>query len=143
MAKPAKRPPHRPPHVPTEQTRAMVRGMAGCGSVQEGIACVLGITVDTLVKYYRTDMDRAIVEANAKVAGSLYKNAVTHMSVSAQVAWLKMRAGWREPNIHELTGRDGEAIMLVTGVVRDSENQNETAPVRRIGVYDIDADAAD
>jgi hypothetical protein len=44
-------------YTPTDKDRHAVEMMAAAGITQEGIARVLEICVDTLAKYYRTELD--------------------------------------------------------------------------------------
>lgn len=83
------------PHVPTEITRAEVIALTSFGNTQEEIAKYLGICVDTLAKYYRYELDTAVVRANAQVARKLYNKAVNQDDLSAQIFWLKTRGKWR------------------------------------------------
>lgn len=83
------------PHKPTEITRAEVMALTSFGNTQEEIATYLGICVDTLAKYYRHELDTAVIKANAKVAHALYNKAVNENDLSAQVFWLKTRGKWR------------------------------------------------
>lgn len=106
----------RPAHEPTARSRTIVRTMAGMGAPQEGIAQKVGISVDTLDKYYRLELDAGTVEANAAMAGALYKTGISG-NVAAQIFWLKTRAGWKETQVHELTGKDGQPIESRTVVV--------------------------
>lgn len=82
-------------HTPTQETIETVEGMAAVGITQEQIAEYLGISVDTLYKYYKEQLRRAGIEANTSVAQSLYSQA-TSGNVTAQIFWLKTRAGWKE-----------------------------------------------
>lgn len=83
------------PHVPTDITRAEVAALSSFGNTQAEIALYLGICVDTLTKYYRYELDTAVVRANAMVARKLYNKAVVQDDLSAQVFWLKTRGRWR------------------------------------------------
>ncbi len=89
----------RPPHEPTEATRRQVKALAAYGIQQDEIGRVIGISKPTLEKHYRDELDRAEVEANAKVAESLFKKAMGDGSqaVTAAIFWLKTRARWKEP----------------------------------------------
>lgn len=84
------------PHVPTEKTKAEVFALTSFGNTQEEIALHLNISVDTLAKYYRDELDNAVVRANAKVANKLYRKATDGDDLSAMIFWLKTRAKWRE-----------------------------------------------
>lgn len=83
----------RPAFKPTDDHRRTIKAMAGYGILHTEIATVIGIDEKTLRKYFRTELDTGSTVANAKVAESLYKNAIVG-NVSAQIFWLKARAGW-------------------------------------------------
>ena len=74
----------------------MVHAMAGYGVPQDDIALVLGITSRTMRKHFRHDLDVAMIEANARVAQCLFKQATVPGNIAATIFWLKARAGWRE-----------------------------------------------
>ena len=82
--------------VPTEETRRTVKAMAGVGVPHTQIATYLGIDAKSLRKHYRDELDRGMIEANIKVAQSLFALATVEKSVPAAIFWLKARAGWRE-----------------------------------------------
>jgi DNA-binding CsgD family transcriptional regulator len=87
--------PDNTPHVPTEKTRIEVSALASFGNTQEEIALYLDICVDTLVKYYRRELDTAVIKSNAMVARGLFNKATQQDDLSAQIFWLKTRARWR------------------------------------------------
>jgi hypothetical protein len=93
------------PHVPTEKTRAEVSALYSFGNTQEEIAAYLGICVDTLAKYYRKEMDVAVVTANARVARALYNKAVAQDDLTAQIFWLKTRARWRTADAEDTNNK--------------------------------------
>jgi hypothetical protein len=84
------------PHEPTIATRAEVGALVSFGNTQEQIAEHLGISVDTLAKYYREELDNSVVRANAKVAAKLFRKATEGDDLSAMIFWLKTRAKWRD-----------------------------------------------
>lgn len=88
----------RPPYKPTDKDRAQVKTLAAMGITQEDIATVIGISKPTLVLHFRQELDVGGIEANAKVAASLFRAATdaTKPNVVAAIFWLKVRAGWRE-----------------------------------------------
>jgi hypothetical protein len=53
----------RPPHVPTDDSRRTVELMTMAGITQEGVARVLDISVDTLGRHYRTELDTSVDKA--------------------------------------------------------------------------------
>ena len=87
------------PHEASEKERKQVETMAGCGVTELDIARVIGISVPTLQKYYRYELDTGHIKANSLVAQSLYNKAIGNGqgAVTACIFWLKVRAGWVEP----------------------------------------------
>lgn len=85
----------RPSFKPTDAQRRMVRSLAAYGAKQDLIAAVLEQSSRTLRKHFRSELDRAAVEANAQVAQRLFKEAVDG-NITAAIFWLKCRANWRE-----------------------------------------------
>ncbi len=110
---PKKRGPGQPPHAPTSQQRKMVESMSAYGIPQDDISKVIGISIDTLAKHYREELDTATAKANAKVAETLYRqatNADNPRSATAAIFWLKTRGGWKETSVHEHGGIGGGPI---------------------------------
>jgi hypothetical protein len=108
----------RPPHLPTADTRIKVYTLSTVGTRHEDIASVLGISHDTLVKYYKEELDKGRIEANASVAETLFKQA-KEGNTTAMIFWLKSRAKWKETSQHEISGNpDGSPVevKIVTGI---------------------------
>ena len=108
----------RPPHLPTADTRIKVYTLSTVGTRHEDIASVLNISHDTLVKYYKEELDKGRIEANASVAETLFKQA-KEGNTTAMIFWLKSRAKWKESTQHEISGNaDGTPIevKIVTGI---------------------------
>ena len=109
--------------APTEEQRRLVRAFAGFGIPQEDMANHLGIDTKTLRKHFRDELDRGVVEANAKVAQSLFQMATTGKNVAAAIFWMKARANWSEKQRVEHAGTNGAPLTLavITGVPRDPD----------------------
>ena len=108
----------RPPHLATADTRNRVYILSTVGTRHEDIATVLSISHDTLVKYYKEELDKGRIEANASVAETLFKQA-KEGNTTAMIFWLKSRARWKESTQHEISGNpDGTPIevKIVTGI---------------------------
>jgi hypothetical protein len=108
----------RPPHLPNADTRIKVYTLSTVGTRHEDIASVLNISHDTLVKYYKEELDKGRIEANASVAETLFKQA-KEGNTTAMIFWLKSRAKWKESTQHEISGNaDGTPIevKIVTGI---------------------------
>lgn len=101
-----------PPHEPSDSNRSKARLLSGFGIPQEQIAAELGISLPTLHKYYRDDLDAGMRQANARVVANLFKKATgdTPQAVTAAIYWTKTRMGWRDVSQVELTGKDGGPI---------------------------------
>jgi len=85
----------RSPHKPSPESRAQVEALSGYGVRQDEIALYLSIDAKTLRKYYKKEIDTGHIKANVGVTRALHKNA-TEGNVTAQIFWLKARAGWRD-----------------------------------------------
>jgi hypothetical protein len=108
----------RPAHLPTADTRIKVYTLSTVGTRHEDIASVLNISHDTLVKYYKEELDKGRIEANASVAETLFKQA-KEGNTTAMIFWLKSRAKWKETSQHEISGNpDGTPVevKIVTGI---------------------------
>lgn len=99
-----KRKPGRPGYEPTDKERGQVRLLAGLGVPDYEIAKVLQVSGPTMRKYFSHELEVGHIEANAKVAQSLFKQATdaTKPNVSAAIFWLKCRAGWREDAVADI-----------------------------------------
>jgi hypothetical protein len=108
----------RPPHLPNGDTRNKVFMLSTVGTRHEDIATVLGISADTLTKYYHDELAKGRIEANASVAETLFKQA-KEGNTTAMIFWLKSRAKWKETSQHEISGNpDGSPVevKIVTGI---------------------------
>ncbi len=102
----------RPHHLPTEDTRRVAAIMSSYNAPQKAIALALAIDENTLRKYYRTELDNGSDITNGKVSETLFRMAVSGRVPAATFFWLKTRAGWREVDRLEITGKDGGPIAV-------------------------------
>jgi hypothetical protein len=115
-------------HKPTDEDRRLVKTLSAVGVRYTDIADKLEIDHDTLTKHYKKELTEGRMEANAAVAQTLFQQAKAG-NTTAMIFWLKTRAGWKEKQVVEHSGLDGEpiktaAILEVVGVEaegRDSE----------------------
>ena len=70
--------------------------MTAYGISQNDICLVLNITVPTLHKHFRREIDTAFPIVQTKIAHSLVQNAIQNQNITAQIFWLKTRGGWVE-----------------------------------------------
>lgn len=106
-----------PKFEPTDEQREMVMELASLGVRHEDITrfikkeCGSPIGVDTLKKYFSHELEMGRIEANAKVAATLFKMATSGDQPAATFFWLKTRAQWREtPQQVAFTDADGNSV---------------------------------
>jgi hypothetical protein len=87
----------RPKITPTAEDRRLVRTLSAYGVPQEGIAKRIGIrSPKTLRKYFREELDGGSLEANCKVAQTMFQMATSGKDMRATMFWLQARAGWND-----------------------------------------------
>lgn len=83
----------------------MVQALCCTGATQPDIARLLsmmpglpakGLSLKTLRKHFRNELDFGEKLANANVVAALYRNAVTRNNVVAQIWWTRNKLGWRQ-----------------------------------------------
>src|SRR6185437_4843196 len=111
--------------VADDAKRERVRYLAGLGVPQNDIARLIGCSPKTLRKRFRDELDRGVAEANAVVSGCLFA-AAKGGNTTAQIFWLKTRAGWKEGGSAGSTIRDTaephlQAVLVLPDNNRDPE----------------------
>lgn len=124
----------------TNKARIQVEAWAGMGISQADMAKRLEISVDTLRKHYRKQLDLGMIDAQIEVAETLYKMAKSGKDFQATKFWLLQRAKdqWSEVSRHEINIADlreharrrayelgiteEEAAEIVAGVERAARN---------------------
>jgi len=99
------------PHTPTDETRELARKLSGYGIPQQQIALLLGISKPTLHDHYRDDLDIGMADANSKIAGTLFLQAMNG-NTAAAIFWSKARMGWSEKQ--DITISGGEKPLEVS-----------------------------
>jgi hypothetical protein len=112
----------------------MVLALTGFGIEQPAIAAELGINVRTLSKHYKNEILVGTPRLIAKLAASLTRRALDPKggmpSTVANIFMLKTRGRWRESQLIQHEGRDGEALQNngTVNFVTVSLPDNGTAP---------------
>lgn len=121
-----------PPHVPTERSRKTVLTLRAYGAKHEDIATVLDCSADTLTRHYRTELERGLIDANAKVAENLFRIATSNekTAVAAAIFWLKCRAKWRSSEVDDVLG---ELETLRTKLMEAEERLSRLGTPRLVG----------
>ena len=81
---------------PNGRDREQVKVMIACGASEEHVAAHLGLSVDDLIKHYSREVKFGVEEANMMVAKTFYDLAVSGDNPNLTLAWMRMRAGWKE-----------------------------------------------
>lgn len=100
----------------TDTQLEQIEKMAGYGLNMTQIAALLGMSKDTIERRANEDpaisaaIEKGRAEAIHKVAESAYKQAVSGACPAMTMFYLKCRAKWKETQVMEHTGADGEAL---------------------------------
>lgn len=88
---------------PTDDDYKKVAEMVSIGLDQHTIAKIMGVSVATLSKYFKTHMEVARDRRTARVAGVAYEMAVSGEHPSMTTFYLKTQAGWtpKQHIVHE------------------------------------------
>lgn len=121
---PAKR--GRPPIGRSEEIAKAVQLHTLVGTPQPTLAKILGMSTETMTKYYREELDTAKAQANASIAGRLYKKAMDG-DTTAMIFWLKTQARWTERI--DISNEDGslqqapiqQAVLIALSKIHDAE----------------------
>lgn len=102
----------RKPFEPTMANRLLVRKLARAGWSQDDIAEGMGVSDETLRKYFRYELDMGNIEMCSTIEETLYQIATDkeHKAVvAAATVLLKAKGGdeYRETKRTEITGADG------------------------------------
>lgn len=96
----------RPSHKKSEEKSRLVRVMAQYGAPQEDIAHELGISVETVLKYYDTEYKTGKAHADVVIRQTLFDKAVNQRDTACLIFLCKTRLGMRETNRTELVSPD-------------------------------------
>ena len=117
----AKRERGRPQHVPTDDQRKIAELAAAVGIPHHEIGPLIGVSIKTLLKYYRRELKLGKTKATVTVGGRLYK--MTETNAAAAIFWMKSQAGWREKHVVEHANADGKPLAhaMVTAAADDED----------------------
>ncbi|MSQ98118.1 MAG: hypothetical protein EXR85_02295 [Xanthomonadales bacterium] len=101
------------PHKPTDDLREQVESASGLGLPHDQVCALIGISDETLRKYYGPELGMGKAKASAQVAKSLFNKAVQQGDTTAMIWWTKAQMRWAETQRHENSGPDGGPQELV------------------------------
>jgi hypothetical protein len=102
----------RKPIPTTDKDRAVVKAMSAFGASPKDIGAVIGMSERSVQRKFRGELRTGYIEANAKVARTIYEQAIAG-NMTAAIFWAKCRMGWRDVNRTEITGENGGPIRNV------------------------------
>ena len=112
-----------------QQTRNIISMMVAMGVDRKKIAHVLNLDERKMAEHYAYELENGAELTNLSVANSLYLKATKGGNVTAQIFWLKARAGWKD-NDMSIThkGDFGSALKKALGV-QDAANDSTEGTV--------------
>lgn len=129
------------PHIVTRQKQEQVRRLAALGVPQDQIGRVIGCDAKTLRRHYRDILDTAAAEANAAVAGRLFKLAMDG-DVAACIFWTKARMGWSDRlQVHHTTGPALTHEERLQMLERGPEDEQQPAEGRVVDMHEDESGA--
>jgi len=99
-------------HIPTAKTRGKVEGFVCAGFTQEQIAKYLDISVDTLYKYYKQELDKTHMDKTAVLTDSVYKDALSGDKGQREL-WLRTIGKLSNAKPREEKERDEKILTLL------------------------------
>ena len=108
----------RKPYAPNQKDRDIITMMTASGIPQVNIGRCVGIDVKTMKKYYKAEMECSADMANAKVAQSLFYQAING-NITAAIWWTKSRIGWKEARDQIVSVTNGDDLVKRINAGRD------------------------
>jgi hypothetical protein len=88
----------RPKHFKSETLISKVKMYAEIGTPHHDIALLVDMSIKTLLKYYRKELDVAAAQGKA-IAGGMLRKAIVNGEPWAIKFFLACQAGWRETSV--------------------------------------------
>lgn len=104
------------PYEKTPEVAATVSALATFGVNQEEICSFIGVSLPTLHKYFRQELDESAAKGKVAVTKFLFHaasgkaladGAAYADCLRAAMFYAKTRMGWKETNVNEITNPDG------------------------------------
>lgn len=84
------------PLHPNKRDASQVEVLTGMGASEEFIASHLSLSTQELHLHYKKQLETGREEANLQVAKTFFDLATSGEHPSITLAWMRMRAGWRD-----------------------------------------------
>ena len=101
--------------VPTDEHRRRVRDLVLCQMKRDRIASLLDISLPTLERHFRHELDHSLDAINSKVAFTMAKLAIDG-NVRAADFWLRTRAGFKNARDEGEEDASSNQIVVIGGL---------------------------
>lgn len=112
MARPKKGQEHPRPELANQ-----IGLLVAIGTTHEQIARILRMSLETLHKAYRDELDLGSARAGAVVGGKIFE-AAKRGEQWACTLWAARRMGWKETSAQEISGANGAPLKVEWHVVK-------------------------
>ncbi len=99
-------------HIPTAKTRAKVEGFVCACFTQEQIATYLDISIPTLHKHYRKELDETYMNKTMALSNAVYKDALSGDKGQREF-WLRTVGKWANAKPKDEKERDEKILTLL------------------------------
>jgi len=96
-------------HKPTDDSKRRVEQSSGMGLPHDQICALIGISDETLRKYYKAELGVGKAKASAQIAKTLF-NKAQGGDTTALIWWTKAQMRWSETNTTQFANADGTKI---------------------------------
>ena len=124
--------PGRPPHEPTEETRRRVRALSGYGVRHEIICHDIQVSIATLYKYYREDLDTGDSQAQGIIGQSMFDRGTKDKDTTALIWLTKTRMGWKDISRVEQDHTSSDGTMTPARTLTDEELATRIAQLQAV-----------
>lgn len=94
----------RPAYKVTDAGKKQVLRLSGLGLSQEEVSASMGISVDTLVKYFSVEYEKGKSDSLVELVNVLREKAIKDKDFKSINLLVKCKYGWKETEVKEHTG---------------------------------------
>jgi hypothetical protein len=102
-----------PEHVWDATIAARIVECCSSGWTRKAISLDVGLSIPTILKHYRAELDEGDEEANGAVKNALFTAATSDKSVPAMIFWLKARCNWSERAVLDVNQNMTGSVVVV------------------------------
>jgi hypothetical protein len=124
------------PLEPTEEQRKFVTMAAAVGTPHDDIGTLIGVSANTLRRYFQHELDVGSAQANLRVGINLYRMATGDPSLMstllAAIWWSKAMMGWQDPSRIRginIVGAPVENCGQVVVILQDSDRSDASLAI--------------